>query len=466
MTELSTKLKSFIRMMTEDEEYERRGFELILKRPDFDNYFDALADAGLFDASRNLGPIPDDKPGYYRLPYWNALQYLEAVAKRAGETGDTALAEKVMNVVRDVSRWRDEDGNIRNNENTWHSFVIIFGLVPTSAVSLDDIDLMPCWFGGGTAWLRVGEAFARGVLQGFVRSERAEDWSKACRILYHCTAIRWLDKEQISGRIGRDAKTVVDDYWLKELINSCASPLGAKVGKEATDVFLPRLRELFAETCEGHHTDLLRPAVEDHPQNYDWGGPSNRFVEGLRNVLLGWVDHEPAGAVPVIEQLLHDEAEIVRRITIHVINERFEALRCLVPLLFRQEIFDRGHLHETYALLKAHFKRFTEEEREAILATIRDMPLDEAQADPENARRYAQRQWLSAIEGQGYEPADNWFKELMSDSALGGLFFHPEFRRYMEWRWGFGPTPLTVPELVYFAESGTVVDKLNAFSPS
>ena len=32
MTELSTKQKSFIKTMTEDEEYERRGFELLMKR--------------------------------------------------------------------------------------------------------------------------------------------------------------------------------------------------------------------------------------------------------------------------------------------------------------------------------------------------------------------------------------------------------------------------------------------------
>jgi hypothetical protein len=129
MTELSVNQKTFIKRMTEDEEYERRGFELLLKRPDFDGFFDALAQAGLFDPSRNSGPIPADQPGYYRLPYWNPLAYLEAVARRAGERDDTALGEKVMSVVREVSGWRDKDGTTRDNENTWHAFATIFGLV-------------------------------------------------------------------------------------------------------------------------------------------------------------------------------------------------------------------------------------------------------------------------------------------------------------------------------------------------
>ena len=43
---------------------------------------------------------------------------------------------------------------------------------------------------------------------------------------------------------------------------------------------------------------------------------------------------------------------------------------------------------------------------------------------------------------------------------------HPEFNSYHETRWGFGPTPHNVEELVTFAERGTIVDQLNAFAPS
>jgi hypothetical protein len=58
MTELSIRQTAFIKTMTEDEEYERHGFELLLNRADFDNFFDALAGAGLFHPSRNLAQSP------------------------------------------------------------------------------------------------------------------------------------------------------------------------------------------------------------------------------------------------------------------------------------------------------------------------------------------------------------------------------------------------------------------------
>ena len=208
---------------------------------------------------------------------------------------------------------------------------------------------------------------------------------------------------------------------------------------------------------------ISRPAIEDHAQNRNWHGPENRLVEGLRNVLCGWVDRGSAGATPFIEQLLRDESEIVRRIAIHVLNERFDVLRQSVSLLFTPAMFDSGHLHELHRLLKAHFAQFTEKEREAILAAIRALPLPERGDDSQRLLRYLQRQWLSAIAGQGSDAADKWFHELMSDPSLGGLSPHPDFHSYMESHWGFGPTPHTVQDLVAFAETGTVVDKLNEF---
>lgn len=462
MIGLSVKQNAFVNRMAEDEEFERRGFELLLTRPDFDIFFEPLAQAGLFDPSRNRGQIPADQPGYYRLPYWPPLVYLEAVAKRAGEKGDEPLGQKVMNVVREVSRWRDADGKIRDNENTWHAFTAIFGLVPPSAVSLDDIDLMPLWFQARFSQSRVGAELAHGLLERFVSSDLPEDWTKACRILYHCTALIWKDEKQFRGA-GKTAITAVDDHWLKILINSNAVDLGAKAGQAAADIFLPRLRELFVHDMNVHMTYLSRPAIEDHEQNHNFEGPVNRLVEGLRDVLLGWVDSDHTGARPFIDQLLHDESEIVRRIAIHIINSRFETLRASVSLLFTSSMFRSGHLHELYGLLKGHFAEFSEQEKEATLAAINSLPLPDRGEDSQRLLRHLQRRWLSAIAGHGFQAADIQFQELMSDPALGGLSPHPDFHTYMESRWGSGPTPHSVAELLAFAEAGTVVEKLNSF---
>ncbi len=419
MNNLSSKQQAFIKLMKNGEDYERRGFELLLARADFPTFFDALADEGLFDPSRNSGPVEADKPGYYRVPYWPALPYLEAAAKRAGETADAALAERVMRVVRNVSQWRDDNGNLRNNDSTWYSFAKVLGALPASTVALTDIDLVSAWLTGGFHGSMAGQALAGGALRKFLAGGNPGDWAKACRILYHCIAVVFVD----------------DGFG------------GTK-------------------TMAGRDTWLFRPAIEEHQQNHDWRGPYNRFVEGLRDALLAWLDADPDTARPYVEGLLASGTEILERIAIHILDERFEAVRNLAPKVVSPAVFDAGHRHELHQFLDHHFQQLTDDEKAAILDIIRGLPLPDRGEDSERIRLGIQQNWLTPIGGKGYEPADAWLAEL--NQALGGsaMFAHPDLNSYHEMRWGFGPTPHETQELVAFAEQGTIVDRLNDFTPS
>jgi hypothetical protein len=465
MNSLSSKQQSFVKLMKDGEDQERRGFELLSKRADLAVFFDALAAEGLFEPSRNSGPVAADKPGYFRVPYWPPLLYLEAAAKLAGEQEDAVLADKVMGVIRNVSQWRDGDGQLRDNHTTWYLFAKMLGSLPTNAVSLADIDLVPAWLTGRFDRSMAGNALASGALRKYLASGDPTDQAKACRILYHCTAVEFVDEGLGVEKVATEPRTVLDDFWLKELINATAAEFGRRSGKEAADIFLNRLTTVFAHAMGGRDTWLFRPAIEDHPQNYEWRGPYNRFVEGLRDTVLAWLDSDPA-ARPFVETLLESRSEIVERVAIHLVDQRFEALRELVLKIIVPAFFDAGHRHELHLFLKAHFRQFSGEEQTATLAIIRGLPLPDRGEDSERILRASQQEWLSPIAGQGYEPADSWLTELARAEGAIGQSPHPEFNSYHEMRWGFGPTPHNVEELVAFAERGTIVDRLNAFAPS
>src|ERR1700744_2545948 len=99
MAKLTANQESFIDRMTQGEEYAQQGFGLLLQREDFEKFFEPLRDAGLLAPANNRGPEPADQPGYYRIPYWPALDYLVAVAKKADANHDMALATMVIHVV-------------------------------------------------------------------------------------------------------------------------------------------------------------------------------------------------------------------------------------------------------------------------------------------------------------------------------------------------------------------------------
>ncbi|MDD5451626.1 MAG: hypothetical protein PHT49_07000 [Desulfovibrionales bacterium] len=462
---LSTKQKLFINRMTENQEQAKWGFEILLKRQDFADFFDHLRDANLFSPEYNSGPVPAEDPGHVRIPYWSALDYLEAVAKQAGDNNEIQLAQKVMDVIRSVSSYRDPDGRSRDNYHTYRKFAEILGLVPTAAITTEDLRLIPVWLSSKYDRGVVGHALDLGALRRWLASDTPGDWKKAITILDYCTAILWAEEKGL-GKGRKKPVSVVKDYWLKELIRHHASTFGVRAGREAAQIFCDRIRKVFGEEFGDLPTYLSWPAVEDHPQNHSWDKVVNAMVEGLRDVLLSWVEEEPEGAAPFIEEILRDENEMVRRIAIYVLGQRWSVLKNLYNRIVSSQLFDSRNIHELYQLLKERFSEFSEPDKTATLEAIRQLSPLPNHEDRDRFLRRTQRNWLSAIAGKGYEPADSWFKELEADQSIGKLSKHPDFHSYMETWWGPGPSPYTIQELLAFAEEGSLIKRLNDFQQS
>lgn len=462
MAKLTAKQESFITLMTKSNEHARQGFDLLLARPGFEKFFDALEEAGLFDPSHNPAPVPAEEPGFVRIPYWDALNYLEAVAKVSGEREDIQLADKVMNVVRIVSQAREPDQAIRDNYHTKRKFAEILGLVPTAVITEAHLDLIPGWLEGKFDRDMVGHSLDIGAMRRFLESAAADDWNKACVILRHCTAIVWITETEI-GEDRKKPMTVLEDFCLKGLISHHAKNLGNLVGRKAAEIFLERICEIFDQERRNSPSWVYRPAIEDHEQNHEWFEPENRFVEGLRDVFLSWVDRDLSAAKPFIKTCLSHEVEIIRRIGIHILDQRWEKLRDLFTPIINPQIFDAGYIHELYGLLRQHFEEFTDTEKAGTFEAIRQLPGTSNEEGQERLLKYIQRNWLSAIAGKGYHPADSWFNALINDQSLGRLSEHPDFHSYMESWTGPGPSPYQIQELIAFAEDKSIVEKLNAF---
>lgn len=459
---ITSKQKSAIIRMSKNQEEAKWGFEILLKRQDFAYFFDHLIEANLFSPEYNFGPVPAEDPGFVRIPYWSALDYLEAVARQAKKKSDIQLAQKVMKVIHSVSSYRDPDGSRRDNYHTYRKFAEILGLVPVAAVTIEDIDLIPVWLNSKYDRGMVGHALDRGVIQSLLASDSPDDWQKACTILRHCTVIVWVDKKEL-GKDRKKPVSVIENYWLKELIKHHANMFGIKAGREAAQIFRGRVREVFGEEFGDLPTYLSRPAVEEHPQNHSWDGIVNCIVEGLRDVLLSWIDHEPEGATASVAEILKDENEMVRRVGIYVLNQRWPALNSLYSNILGPQLFDSRNIHELYHLLKERFAEFSEPDKAATLETIRQLSPPQNHEEPDWFLRHTQRNWLSAIAGKGYEPVDIWFKRLDTDQNLGRLSEHPDFHSYMETWSGPGPSPYSVQELLAFVEDGSLIERLNDF---
>jgi len=461
MTNLSGNQKSFINLMTKSTEHARRGFELLTQRPDLDKFFDALAAEGLFNPDHNPAPVPVDPPGSVRIPYWPALSYLLACAKISDRRPEGTLAVSVMNVIRSVSSFREKDGSIRDNYHTFRCFAEILGVVPTAIVTVEDMDLVPIWLSSRFDHSTIVVALDEGPLKRFLASDCSEDWAKATRLLGHCLAVRWHVEER-RGINEEEPVPVVDPYWLERLIGHHASDLGRKSRGDAAAVLRDVVREVFSRGGRASWSYLVRPAVEDHSQNQSWRTADNAIVEGLRDVLLGWCDVDPVGVMPFVNDMLHADVEMLRRIGIYILDKRWN-LFCELYSEVVPKLYDAGHMHELYKLLASHFEEFDDDQKTVTIEAIRNIPVPEGEDGDDRLKRI-QHRWLSAVSGTTYEPAAAWLAELAADPHVA-IPDHPEFITYIETSLGPGPTPYQVQELVAFAEQRLIVERLNAFQP-
>ncbi len=458
MTELTTAKKRFIQLMGQSDEHAQWGFEALLKRVDFVNFFDALKAEGLFSFERSPKPILAEKPGLFRVPYWAALDYLVACANAAGSNEDDLLARKILDVVISVSGGIEDDGSIRDNYHTYSKFAEILGLLPLGVITLDDIRVVPNWLKSKFDSGLVASALDVGVFKKCLESPNEQDVEKACLLLEYCTELK-----PATSDTDRDLATVVDDYWLKELITHHARAFGIRAGSQSAEIFLRRLNELFAAKQMKNGSWLSRPAVEEHQQNHDWGGPINRFVEGLREVLLSWVEKSPAQPMSLLKEMLRSETEIAQRVAVFILNVNWPHYRGIFFEILTPALLKLDLLHEIYDLLDNHFSDFLVAEQQSTLDAIRQIPKPIKGRDGDRALKLTQRIWLSAIRGKGSSVADQWFEDLNSDKKLGILSDHPDFNAYMESWSGPGPSPYRVEEIQAFLRDGTLIERLNGF---
>jgi len=454
MANLTAKQESFIKMMQRSDEHARKGFELLISRPSPELLFEALEEQGLFSVEHHQGPVSAEEPGYFRVPYWAALDYLKKVASICQENNDKDLAAKILEQVRTISQASQERGI--DNHHTWRVFVEILGRL-SSFLSLDDLEYLPFWQDSKFDRGMLVHAIDKGLLKELLKEEKPGNCEKICRILDCCTTIEIADEGH-----SKKPKTVSEGYHLEKMLTGHAAAMGRQCGEGVAQILQGRLVEFFATERSSPFT---RPAVEQHSQNHRWEHSANALVESLRDALVAWVEVDQQNAGTFIQKMFENESDMVRRIGIYLVDHCWDRIGDIYGRVLNPELFVSFHIHELYNLLRNHFSAFPDDLKAETLNVLRGLPLSEHAEHPERSRKRSQRQWLSAFIDKGYPQADEWYLELNEDPEIGRLSSHPDFHVYMESFSGPGPSPFTEAELIAFADNGQLIDRLNGFEP-
>src|SRR3989338_7043705 len=123
---LTPKQQSAFDLLKQGPEYQRYFF----KHTDDIQLFLPLKNEEFFLPQNNSSPVESqDNKGYFSIPYWPALGYLEKVAQKSSLTTNAEVIAGLMNVIRDVTR--PKSVTKVDNYHTWYSFVKIISNLPT-----------------------------------------------------------------------------------------------------------------------------------------------------------------------------------------------------------------------------------------------------------------------------------------------------------------------------------------------
>ncbi len=135
-----------------------------------------------------------------------------------------------------------------------------------------------------------------------------------------------------------------------------------------------RLRALEGESAEeASHSNIWRPAIEDHAQNFD-RGITSRLVSAVRDAAVRFASTSAEALEAVVVQL-EKATSLHRRIALHVLAHTDGCEALVTERIADRDLFDDYRLrHEYAALLRLRFGDAADEARRCFIDWVYDGP--------------------------------------------------------------------------------------------
>ena len=225
-------------------------FELLRKEPYGDYFFRnvnsvtwfyPLKEKGYFSPRKAPCPKPEAQKGYFGIPEWKVLPYLERVSQQVSIEGKEKYANELLGIIEEVTRYHILHGRKLDNYRTWWYFVKILINIPNDKIiqylRKHKVAIRQDWI---KEWITSkfdntlpASEISKGLLPKFLTGEKS-DIEIAEKIIEAIITIKLerLPKERIKP-YGKKAepKTIVDSHWLVE----CFKKNGHRIGQVCSE---------------------------------------------------------------------------------------------------------------------------------------------------------------------------------------------------------------------------------------
>jgi hypothetical protein len=394
---------------------------------------------GFFD--RNPWPVEvENQPGSYTMPRWSVLDYLEWCSTQITESENFTFGEALTDIIRSVSKYRDQNGKRNDNYVTDWVFTKIMANLPDRLLTVEDIALVATYLESRWKSTLVGPEIGDNLLPALLNRGQKE---KSIKLFDIATKVKWVNE---GGDSSPDS--IIDTYWLNDLFERNIKSLANVCPLEAAENVISRITEI-TERKPSEFNIFEVAAIEDHPQDdLHKGRLPNIIVRASRDLLNALVTKDKESALKMLTGLLQRKHPIFRRLALSVISMNWQVCSSLYELLAdRHMLNDYNIKHEVYVFLKLNFSAFQQKEKDRVIDWIESGPDREDKEDLYGKRQaYWRQEWLSAIVQSGYPRAKELYEKYKALTNIEPD--HPDFSSWTEMGWGPDPSPISVDILL------------------
>jgi hypothetical protein len=419
--------------------------DYFLKRVASLNWFRPLKERQFFAPHKAPSPRPADQGGYF-VPEWNILPYLERVSQQVNTPGSEKYTDELLTIIKEVSNYKDSNGQHIDNYRTWWYFVKILLNIPNKKIPSEIIELIPIWLDSKFDAMLQGSEITTKLLPKFLTDD-AEDIRKAEKIIGTITAIKTYplseERTKILGEKEED-RLVVDPYWLKETFDEYAEIIGEKCSKRVIENLANKIRGLLKRVEDGTYESLY--SESEHSTD----DPLEILTFILKRILLAKAKTDVDTANGILRDFLNDKYLYFPKMAIYIIGQNIDNYGVLFWEILGTEtgaliMESTLYFGDELKYLLQNLKNLTDEQRKMLDIKIKQAA--EHQSFKEDAERYK-----SLYREQIYQAlSDNpYFKNLydeMKKMTSVDAELHPAIKEG-ETRIGSGPSPLSREEIL------------------
>jgi hypothetical protein len=146
-------------------------------------WFYELKNRGYFKPNPYTIPERSRKDGFYYIPEWNVLKYLEKISNQVKQPGNKEFINELLNIIRDVTKYHINNDRILDNYRTWYYFVKILSNIPNERINNEIIELIPIWLDSRFETGLQGSEILKRLIPKFLDSNDKEDIEKAEKLI-------------------------------------------------------------------------------------------------------------------------------------------------------------------------------------------------------------------------------------------------------------------------------------------